>query len=376
MRTKRFSRLQMVAAVAVTAAAVLAAAALAVWIVIGPQGLTLLEGLALINTRFVGEYDAAEVADAAMAGMVEGLNDRWSYYLDAEGYAAQNLRRTNKYVGIGITVSYEREEGLLIKEVAAGGPAEAADIQPGEIIVSVDGTSLAGEARYSGADLIQGEEGTEVVLTLLGERGIERTVTVERKSLDSDPVSYEMLEGNVGYIKLSNFYDRSAQRLEEAVTDLQSQGAEALIFDMRDNGGGYLEQLTDMLDFLLPEGPIFISRDRAGHESVTESDAACVDLPMAVLVNENTYSAAEFFAAELQEREVAVIVGTPTSGKGYSQQTFPLPGGGAMSISTAAYFTGNGTSLIGTGLTLDREVELDGEGDAQLEAALELLQDR
>ena len=145
---------------------------------------------------------------------------------------------------------------------------------------------------------------------------------------------------------------------------------------MRDNGGGYLEQLTDMLDFLLPEGPIFISRDRAGHESVTESDAACVDLPMAVLVNENTYSAAEFFAAELQEREVAVIVGTPTSGKGYSQQTFPLPGGGAMSISTAAYFTGNGTSLIGTGLTLDREVELDGEGDAQLEAALELLQDR
>ena len=148
MRTKRFSRLQMIAAVAVTAAAVLPAAALAVWIVIGPQGLTLLEGLALINTRFVGEYNAAEVTDAAMAGMVEGLNDRWSYYLDAEGYAAQNLRRTNKYVGVGITVSYEREEGLLIKEVTAGGPAEAADIQPGEIIVSVDGTSLAGRVRF------------------------------------------------------------------------------------------------------------------------------------------------------------------------------------------------------------------------------------
>ena len=143
---------------------------------------------------------------------------------------------------------------------------------------------------------------------------------------------------------------------------------------MRNNGGGYLSQLTSMLDFLLPEGPIFISRDRAGRETVTQSDAACVELPMAVLVNADTYSAAEFFAAELQEREAAVIVGVPTSGKGYSQQTFPLPHGGAMSISTAAYFTGSGISLIGTGLTLDAQVELSGEGDAQLEAALALLE--
>ena len=157
------------------------------------------------------------------------------------------------------------------------------------------------------------------------------------------------------------------------MTKLQEEGAVALVFDMRNNGGGYLSQLTEMLDFLLPEGPIFISRDRAGNEEVTQSDAACVDLPMAVLVNADTYSAAEFFAAELQEQGVAVIVGEPTSGKGYSQQTFALPHGGAMAISTGAYFTGNGTSLIGTGLTLDAEVYLTGEGDAQLEAALDLL---
>ena len=374
LRARRFSLLHLIAAVLITAAALVVLAALAVWIAIGPQGLTLLEGLAVINTRFVGEYDPEEVTDSAMAGMVAGLNDRWSYYLDAGGYAAQNLRRSNQYVGIGVTVSYEREEGLLVQSVTEGGPAQAAGIVAGDLIAAVDGTSLAGEARYGGAALIQGEAGTQVALTLLGADGTERTATVTRASLDSDPVTSELLAGNVGYVRVANFYDRSAQRVEEAVTGLMEQGAQALIFDMRDNGGGYLEQLTQMLDFLLPEGPIFISRDRAGHETVTTSDPECVELPMAVLVNENTYSAAEFFAAELQEWGAAVIVGTPTSGKGYSQQTFALPGGGAMSISTAAYFTGRGTSLTGTGLTLDREVALTEAGDTQLEAALELLE--
>ena len=277
-------------------------------------------------------------------------------------------------MGIGITVNYANEEGLEILEVAAGGPAEEAGLLPGEVITAVDGTSLAGEARYEGADLIQGEEGTTVTLEVLGADGGTRTVEVTRASIETDPVESRMLEGDVGYVALSNFYDNSAQRLEEAVTALQEEGARALVFDMRDNGGGYLRELTDMLDFLLPEGPIFISRDRAGNEETTYSDASCVELPMAVLVNANTYSAAEFFAAELQEQGVAVIVGEPTSGKGYSQQTFTLAYGGAVNISTAAYCTGSGTSLIGTGLTLDAEVYNTDDGtDAQLAAALELL---
>ena len=276
-------------------------------------------------------------------------------------------------MGIGVTVNYEREEGLLILEVTEGSPAAQAGLLAGELITAVDGQSLAGEARYDGADRIRGEAGSTLSLEVRAQTGQTRTVEVRRAALDSDPVEYELLEGQVGYVKLSNFYENSARRLEAAVTALQEQGARALVFDMRDNGGGYLTELTDMLDFLLNEGPIFISRDRQGHETVTESDADCVDLPMAVLVNANTYSAAEFFAAELQERGVAVLVGEPTSGKGYSQQTFPLPGGSAMALSTGAYFTGSGKSLIGAGLTLDREVEPSGEGDAQLDAALELL---
>ena len=373
MRTKRFSLIHLLILLPVT---VLLTAAMVLGILyqtIGKEGLSLLEGLSLINEKFVGEYDEGQVVDAALEGMVEGLGDRWSYYLTEEEYEAQNQRRTNQYVGVGVTVNYESEEGLQIIEVTAGGPAEAASLQAGELITAVDGFSLAGEARYEGAERIQGEEGTTVTLEVRSADGQTRTVELTRTRLETDPVTAQMLEGNVGYVGLANFYDHSADRLKEEVTRLQEEGATALVFDMRNNGGGYLSQLTDMLDFLLPEGPIFISRDRAGNEEITQSDASCVDLPMAVLVNADTYSAAEFFAAELQEQGVAVIVGEPTSGKGYSQQTFQLPDGSAMAISTGAYFTGSGTSLIGTGLTLDKEVYLTGEGDAQLEAALELL---
>lgn len=374
MRKKRFSLIHLLLLVLLTVVVTVGMGLAVLYQMVGKEGLSLLEGLHLINEKFVGEYDEGEVVDAALEGMVEGLGDRWSYFLTKEEYEAQNQRRTNQYVGVGVTVNYESEEGLQIVDVTAGGPAEAAGLQPGELITAVDGFSLAGEARYEGGDKIQGEEGTTVSLEVRGTDGQTRTVELKRTKLETDPVTAEMLENNVGYVRLSNFYDRSADRLKEEVTRLQEEGATALVFDMRNNGGGYLSQLTDMLDFLLPEGAIFMTRDRAGNEKVTQSDASCVDLPMAVLVNADTYSAAEFFAAELQEWGVAVIVGEPTSGKGYSQQTFELPNGSAVAISTGAYFTGNGTSLIGTGLTLDKEVYLTGQGDAQLEAALELLE--
>lgn len=385
---RRFSLVHLTAAVVVTLLLTLAGVALAAWTVLGPGGLTLLEGLGLIRTSFVGEYEESDVIDNAMAGMIAGTGDRWSYYLSPESYQAEMEHRANAYVGIGVTVDYSREEGLSIVGVTAGGPAEEAGLQPGELITAVDGVSAAGEGREEAIDLIQGEEGTTVVLTVQDEAGTEREVTVERRNIESDPVSYEMLEGDVGYVQISNFFSRSADGLKAAVDDLQSRGARALVFDVRNNGGGYLDELTAMLDYLLDEGPILQTRSHTGAEEVVESDAACVDLPMAVLVNADTYSAAEIFAGELQERGVGVIVGVPTSGKGYSQQTFLLPNGGAVGLSTAAYFTGEGVSLIGTGLTLDREVALTEEQaaqlaagtlehgeDPQLQAALELLQE-
>lgn len=386
-RAKRFSGLQLLAAVLVTLLVTVLALFLAAWLTIGPEGLTLLEGMALVNTRFVGEYEKEVVLDSAMSGMISGLGDRWSYYLSPERYQAEQERRANSYVGIGVTVDYSSEEGLTIQAVTEGGPAQEAGLTPGEIITAVDGQSIAGDKRYEATELIQGKENTAVILTLLGTDGESREAEVTRRSIETDPVAYEMLENGTGYIRVENFFRRSADQVKAAVEDLQSQGAKALVFDMRNNGGGYLDELIPMLDSLLPEGPIFRTRSRSGTEKIEESDAECVGLPMAVLVNGDTYSAAEIFAAELQEWGAAVVVGTPTSGKGYSQQLYPLFNGGAVGISTAEYFTGEGKSLVGTGLTLDREYHLSQtdearrqagglplEEDGQLQAALELLE--
>lgn len=388
-RERRFSLGHVVAAILTTLFSTLLLVFLALWVFIGPEGLTLLEGMSLVNTRFVGKYEKSNVLDSAMSGLIEGTGDRWSYYLNPADYQAEQERRDNSYVGIGVTVDYSRTEGLTIQDVSENSPAQEAGIQAGEVITAVDGTSIAGEARWDATALVQGREGTTVVLTLLERDGTKREVEVIRRSIETDPVEYEMLSGGVGFIHLKNFFRRSAEQVKAAVDDLQKQGATALVFDMRNNGGGYLDELIPLLDGLLPEGPIFRTRSHTGQEQVHESDAAYVDLPMAVLVNENTYSAAEIFAAELQERGVAVVVGTPTSGKGYSQQMFPLFNGGAMGISTAEYFTGEGKSLIGAGLTLDEEVhltkedarkqqgnQLPKEDDTQLQAALKRLKEQ
>jgi len=352
-----------------------AAVLLALWVLVGPYGVTFLESLSVIRTGFVGDYDADIAVDQALAGLVDGLGDRWSHYYDPEFYAELNQRHTNTYVGIGVTVRFDDERGLLIETAVDNSPAAQAGLLPGELIIAVEGASLAGEARYTATDLIQGEAGSRVTLTVLDAAGVSREVTVTRAAIPTEPVIWKMLDGNVGYVCLKNFYTNSAEKLCEAVDELVSQGACSLLFDMRENGGGYVDELTDMLDHLLPEGPIFRSTSRRSGERVVISDEQCVDLPMAVLVNENSYSAAEFFAAELQEAAGAKIVGEPTSGKGYSQQAFPLPNGGALNISTARYTTGKGISLVGTGVTLDAEVALTEEAYANFQAGTLPLED-
>lgn len=364
--SKRFSKRVLILTVLITAAATLGVICGAAWLLVGPQGFSLLEEMALINIRFVGDYDKTAVMDAAGKGMISALNDRWSYYLDQESYARLKDDRDNSYVGVGLTVSYEDERGLLVLAVSGDGPADKAGILPGDIITVVDGASIAGDNRSHGAELIRGEEGTSVKLDLLDKDGGTRTVEATRGRVEEDPVSYQMLDGNIGLITLKNFFSRSADGVKAAVEDLSSQGAVALVFDLRNNPGGYVNELTDTLDYLLPEGPIFRSRDRAGREETIVSDADCVKLPMAAIVNGNSYSAAEFFAAELQEKGGAVVAGTETCGKGYSQQTFPLLSGGAVGISTRTYLTGNGVSLIGTGLTPDPRVALTEEQDTLL----------
>lgn len=345
-------------------------------LLLGRSGIALMQGYFLAKFAFVEtDADLNQAVDKALDGLVEGLGDRWSYYLDPESYQSTLESRANNYVGIGVTVTYEREDGLLVQGVTEDGPAQQAGVVAGDIITHVDGTSIAGDARYEATNLIAGEEGTQVELTLLGADGSSRTVTCTRQTLKSESASSKMLEGGVGYVRLNNFYSGSADSLKKQVESLMEQGATSLVLDVRSNPGGFVAELIDMLDYLLPEGPVFVERPRWGVETVHESDASCVDLPMVVLVNADSYSAAELFAAQLRESAQVPIVGEVTSGKGYSQITFPLANGGGLGLSVAAYCTGSGHSLIGEGITPDVELALDtSDGtDNQLQAALDLL---
>ncbi len=388
MREKRYSTLHMFLAALSGGLLVLATALLAVWFLLGPHTLSLVEAWGLVRTQYVGEYDPDLAVDSALEGLASGIGDRWSYYLNAEDYQAQNQRRENSYAGIGVTVEYTDQRGLLIAAVREDSPARKAGLEPGQIITAADGFSLAGENQSQGTGRIQGEAGTVVVLTVLDEAGGRREVEVLREEMENLSVRYELLSGKTGYVRVENFYTHSAQQVKQAVEELVEQGAEGLVFDMRNNGGGYVSELTEMLDYLLPEGPIFRAETKSGRETVTQSDEDGVELPMATLVNADTYSAAEFFAAQLQESVGAPIVGERTSGKGYSQQSIPLPNGGALNLSTGRYRTGAGVSLIGTGVMLDWEMPLEEEKaealwrgtllpqeDPQLQKAVELLEE-
>ncbi len=370
MKEKRFSLLSLLVTAVLAVLLTVGALAGGAWALLGPEGLGMVETVALVNTLFVGEHDLGTASDQAMDALIEGLGDRWSYYMDAEGYAAQQESRSNSYVGIGVTVTYPEEGGLLIQSMAEGGPAEEAGLRAGERIVAVDGTALTAENRQEGAALIKGEEGTAVTLTLEGPDGSRRAVTVTRKRVEEPPARGALLSDGTGLVTIKNFNSRCAQETMAAVEELITQGAERLVVDVRNNGGGYVDELTALLDDLLPEGDIFRSETKAGTKRVVTSDADCVDLPMAVLVNGGTYSAAELFAAQLQEMDRGIIVGEPTFGKGFSQQTFPLVSGGAVNLSTARYYTGGGVCLIGVGLTLDREVTLTEEQNAALSAGV------
>ena len=350
-------------------------------LVLGRGGIAMVQTYLLAKFAFVDTTaDLDGAVDWGLSAFVNGLGDRWSYYLTSKGYQDTTERRANSYVGVGVTVdSASREEGLLVLSVTRDGPADKAGIAAGDVIIAVDGESIAGDDRSESSDRIKGEPGTRVTLTLLGEDGSTRDVTCTRATLHNPSAQGTMLEGNVGWVRLNNFYSGSADSFQQEVDALIGQGAQSLIVDVRGDPGGYIAELKQILDYLLPEGPVFTQKPRWWFQSVYKSDADCVDLPMAVLVDRNSYSAAELLAAQIRESTGAPIVGERTSGKGYSQVTFPLVNGGGVGLSTATYCTGSGRSLIGEGIIPDAELSLPegavigGENDIQLQAALELL---
>ena len=341
----------------------------------------------LILERFIGESDQVAMEDAAAEAMVDSLGDRWSYYIPADEYEAYQEQVANAFVGVGITIQLtEESQGLLVVDVTRGGPAEEAGILVGDTLVAVEQTRIAGMSTTEVRNLVRGEEGTWVSLTLSRD-GREETFSVERRRIEVPVATFSMLDNHVGLVRIENFDQRCAQETIAAIEVLLAQGAEGLIFDVRGNPGGYADEMVKILDYLLPEGELFRTVDYAGREHVDTSDADCLELPMAVLVNQDSYSAAEFFAAALREYDWAVVVGQKTCGKGYFQNTLPLSDGSAVGLSVGKYFTPNGQSLADVGVTPDRVVEVDEdtrwkiyygtlptEEDVQLETARELLE--
>ena len=320
----------------------------------------------IIETYFIDDYDEDTLADGAASGMVDATGDEWSYYLSADEVAAYEESMANAYVGVGITITEDAEAGgMRVEEVVSGGPAEEAGIRVGDLLLAVEGEDVLPLGIDGTRNLVRGEEGTRVNMRF-SRNGTEYDVSVERRSIETPVVTGELLDGSIGYVKIDNFDERSAAETIAFVKDLIGQGVKALLFDVRFNPGGYADELVKVLDYLLPEGDLFRSVDYAGREEVDTSDASCVELPMAVLVNEDSYSAAEFFAAALQEYEWATIVGSQTYGKGNFQTAFYLSDGSMVNLSIGKYYTPGGKSLSETGVTPDVVVDLDDEQYALL----------
>lgn len=343
---------------------------------------------AYLDAYFIDDYTAEDLADGAAAGMVAATGDEWSYYITAEEYAAYEEQMNNAYVGIGITIVLDEEAGgLRVTEVTEDSPSAEAGVQVEDVLTHVEGESTLELGQDETVNRVRGQEGTEVQLTFTRD-GVPYDVTMTRRAVETEVASYEMTDDGIAVITILNFDAHSAEQTIAAVERALAEDAKAIVFDVRNNPGGMKSELVEILDRLLPEGVLFRSVDYAGNEEVDQSDEVCVDLPMAVLVNRESYSAAEFFAAALQEYDAATIVGTQTYGKGNFQSTFLLSDGSAIVISIGKYYTPNGVSLTGVGITPDVEVtltdeqlvlqyygQLPAEEDPQMQAALALFQD-
>ena len=320
----------------------------------------------LITQCFIGEADTKVMEDYAASAMVSSLGDRWSYYVTAEDYDTLLEQQENAYVGIGITIIADEEEvGFRIMAVQENGTAREAGLQVDDRIISADGQSMEGLTVEELRNIVRGKEGTTVHLVVVrGEQELE--FDVKRAKILTDVVTCQLLDDGIGLITIANFDSRCANESIAAIESLRVQGATSLIFDVRNNPGGYAHEMVALLDYLLPEGDLFRTVDYKGSESVDRSDASFLDMPMVVLCNEDSYSAAEFFAAAIQEYKAGTVIGMPTCGKGYFQYTYRLSDGSAVGLSVGKYFTPSGKSLADVGIQPDITVEVDDDTYAKI----------
>jgi len=340
---------------------------------------------AFLEKEYYYEMDYEKAANAMYKGFMAYVGDEYGYYYNEQDFESLTQESTGTYCGIGATVMQDTETGYIkIVKPFKNGPAFEAGIRTNDYITEIAGEDVRTMDLDGAVKIMKGEEGTVVKVKVLRE-GEELSFDIERRVIEIETVEHEMLEDKIGYIAVSSFEGKTSEHFAKAVDDLVNQGAKGIVVDLRDNGGGLLTAVCEMLDYLLPEGVLVYTEDKDGTKVYERSDAACVDIPMVVLINGNSASASEVFTGAMQDYEAATVVGETSFGKGIVQTVRSLGDGTAIKYTTSAYFTPDGRNIHGTGITPDIEVELpedeaayeDGvlkrEYDTQLEKAIEVL---
>lgn len=322
-----------------------------------------------IHLYFYEDVEDEQLAEGIYSGLLEGLDDKYTDYYTAEEYENLQISATQNYYGIGAGLSQDKESmQVTITHVYEGSPAEAAGLREQDIIVMVEDIEAVSMELSELVTHIRGEEGSSVHLQVYREGESDYLeFDVERANIDLPTVEHRLLGENVGYIHILEFGSPTVEQFEAAVEDLKSQGMQAMILDVRDNPGGMVVSVTDILDDILPEGTVVYTQDKYGQKKVFSSDAEnYMDIPIAVLMNGNSASASEILAGAIRDFDYGTLIGTTTYGKGVVQTIYTLEDGDAIKLTTAKYYTPKGENIHGTGITPDIELDFEYLGDASL----------
>lgn len=342
----------------------------------------------LIDKYYLDKIDNDELESYLYKGLMAGLGDPYSTYYTAEEYKELTEDTEGVYRGIGVTMQKDVSTGAVtVVKCFEGAPGAEAGLQPQDQLVKVNGEDITDKELSEVVKMIKTSESDTVTLTILREGESDyREVEVTLDTVEAPMVEHEMLDNKIGYITINQFAETTASQYETALEDLNNQGMERLIVDVRDNPGGLLTSVCDVLDSMLPEELLVYTEDKNGKKSeynATGTDQ--FDKPMVILVNGNSASAAEIFPGALQDYKVAKLVGTTTFGKGIVQQIFNLSDGSAVKMTISKYYTPSGRCIHGTGLEPDIEVDLpdelknqvsiDKSEDTQLQKAIETVKE-
>lgn len=371
--------------------------------VLGAKGVTKVENTPLLDEKTVAkldeiysymniyyyeDYEIEDIQKALCDGLVKGLKDPYSVYYTQEEYLDAQINTSGVFCGIGAGLVQDKNTmQVTISKVYRGTPAEEAGLLDGDKILSVDGIDATSMELDALVREIRGEEGTTTHMVILREETQETLeFDVERRNVELPSVEGEMIDDTIGYIRLTGFQDKTDEQFHAMVEKLNKEGMKGLVIDLRDNPGGMLSSVINIMDEILPEGLITYVEDPYGNRQEYKSDAACIDIPMVVLVNENSASASEIFAGAIKDYEYATLVGKKTFGKGIVQTIIRLSDGDALKLTTSKYYTPKGNYIHGVGIEPDAEIDYEYSGpeeapyekeyDSQYLQALSILQQK